>query len=218
MSSPAPILHRLRARLADQRGFTMIMAMGVLLVTSLLIGATFVALEGEAHSTQSDLDGKRAYYAAQAGLNAYLYHINQDSTYWQTCANNTTGGWVAVPGNTSGEYYQYTASPANGYSACSNTNVVNSMIDTNTGGLTLTFWVSPVAARTQLSRAASWPHSSGRARSSTCGIRSMKPSITAWGVRTPAAISGIAKAGHRRARSIGSPAIMSMGPCTRRIS
>ena len=118
----------------------MIMAMGVLLVTSLLIGATFVALEGEAHSTQSDLDGKRAYYAAQAGLNAYLYHINQDSTYWQTCANNTTGGWVAVPGNTSGEYYQYTASPANGYSACSNTNVVNSMIDTNTGGLTLTFW------------------------------------------------------------------------------
>src|SRR5947209_5533346 len=134
------LLRRLRHRLADQRGFTMIVAMGVLLVTSLLIAATFIALDGEAHLSQSDLDGKRAYYAAQAGLNAYLYHLNQDATYWQTCANNTTGGWVAVPGNASGEYYQYSAEPANGASACSNTNVVNTMIDTNTGGLTLTFW------------------------------------------------------------------------------
>jgi Tfp pilus assembly protein PilX len=136
----ASILLRLRRHLADQGGFTMIVAMGVMLVTSLLIAATFIALDGEAHLSQSDLDAKRAYYAAQAGLNAYLYQLNTDSTYWQTCANDSSGGWVAVPGNNTGEYYSYSPEPANGNTSCSNANVVNSMIDTNTGGLTMTFW------------------------------------------------------------------------------
>jgi Tfp pilus assembly protein PilX len=139
MSTHATLLSRIRHRLAGQGGFTMIVALGAMVVTSLLVGATFIALDGEAHLSQSDLDGKRAYYAAQAGVNAYLYHLNQDSTYWQTCANNTTNGWVAVPGNASGESYQYNPQPANGNTSCSNANVVNSMIDTNSGGLTLTF-------------------------------------------------------------------------------
>ncbi len=90
MTTPPALLSRIRHRLAGQGGFTMIVALGAMVVTSLLISATFIALDGEAHLSQSNLDGKRAYYAAQAGLNAYLYHLNNDSTYWQTCANNTT--------------------------------------------------------------------------------------------------------------------------------
>jgi Tfp pilus assembly protein PilX len=144
MTSSPTLLSRIRHRLAGQSGFTMIVALGAMVVTSLLISATFVALDGEAHLSQSDLDGKRAYYAAQAGLNAYLYQLNTDPTYWQTCADNTTisgtnpTGWTAVPGN-SNESYRYSAELANGNTSCSNTNVVNSMIDTNSGGLSMTF-------------------------------------------------------------------------------
>ncbi len=120
----------------------MIIALGVLVVTSLLLTATFVALTGDAHLSQSDLDGKRAYAAAQAGLNAYLYQLNQNSTYWQTCSNDSTasaGGWISVPGNTTGEQYQYAPVPANNNSACSSSNVIGTMIDTNSGGLTIAF-------------------------------------------------------------------------------
>ena len=60
-------LAAIRRRLADESGFTMIVALGVLMVTSLLVTATFVALTNDTHLTQSDLDAKRAYYAARAG-------------------------------------------------------------------------------------------------------------------------------------------------------
>jgi Tfp pilus assembly protein PilX len=144
MTTPATILSRIRHRLAGQGGFTMIVALGAMVVTSLLVSATFIALDGEAHLSQSDLDGKRAYYAAQAGLNAYLYQLNNSSIYWQTCANNTTvtgtnpTGWTLVPGSTN-EWYRYSPELANGNTSCSNTNVINSMIDTNSGGLSMTF-------------------------------------------------------------------------------
>jgi Tfp pilus assembly protein PilX len=140
MTNSCTLFDRIRRRLAGEGGFTMIVALGVLMVTSLLLTATFVALDGQTHLSQADLEGKRAYYAAQAGLNAYLYHLNQDSTWWQTCSNNTTSGWVNVPGNNTGEQYQYNAEPANNNAACSNSNVVNTMIDTNSGGLSMTFW------------------------------------------------------------------------------
>lgn len=136
----ARTFQRLRRRLAREEGFTMIMAMGVLLVTSLLLTATFVALSSDAHLSQRDLEGKQAYYSARAGLNAFLYQLNQNSTYWQTCSNDTSGGWTNVPGASNGEQYQYNAVPANGSSACNSSNVVGSMIDTNSGELTMKFY------------------------------------------------------------------------------
>ncbi len=138
MLTDTNLLSRIRRRLAGEGGFTMIIALGVLVVTSLLLTATFVAITGDAHLSQSDLDGKRAYAAAQAGLNAYLYQLNQNSTYWQTCSNDTVS-WTSVPGNTSGEQYQYVPVPANGNTACNSSNVIGTMIDTNSGGLTIAF-------------------------------------------------------------------------------
>src|SRR5579863_5271910 len=101
------LLHACRRRLSDERGFTMIMAMGVLMVTALLVGGTFVALEADVHLGQQDLDGKKAYYAAEAGLNAYMYQLNQNSSYWQTCSNDSVSTWTTVPGNTTGQSYEY---------------------------------------------------------------------------------------------------------------
>ena len=132
-------LHRFRSRLRDERGFTMIVAMGVMLVSSLLLAATFVALQGDTHLNQSDIDGKRAYYAARDGLNAYLYNLNQSSSYWQTCSNDTQS-LSTVPGSTTGEQYEYYPVPANGASACNTSNIINTMIDTNSGSMSLKFY------------------------------------------------------------------------------
>jgi len=118
----------------------MIMAMGVLMVTALLVGGTFVALEADVHLGQQDLDGKKAYYAAEAGLNAYMYQLNQNSSYWQTCSNDSVSTWTTVPGNTTGQSYEYAPVPANGNSACNSASIVNSMIDTNSGALTMKFY------------------------------------------------------------------------------
>ena len=53
---------------AAEDGFTMIVALIVLTVSTLMIAAAFVAANGDIGNTQRDLDGKRAYYAARAGI------------------------------------------------------------------------------------------------------------------------------------------------------
>ena len=59
-------------RLRSEGGFTMVLALMVLTVSSLLIAAAFVAAQGDVRNTQHDLDGKRAYSAARAGLADFL--------------------------------------------------------------------------------------------------------------------------------------------------
>ncbi len=63
----------------------MIVVMGIMLVTSLLLAAAFTASEGEVHLASTDTNQKKAYYAAQAGINEYLYHLTQDSNYLSYC-------------------------------------------------------------------------------------------------------------------------------------
>jgi Tfp pilus assembly protein PilX len=139
--TPPDRLTRRAHRLRDQGGFTMILALGVLLVTALLSMAIFVAVQGDASLTRTDLSGKRAYAAAQAGLQEYLYELNANSTnstWWETCTNdmtNGTGTAVAVPGSTYGETYSYTPVLANGATSCSSTNPVGTLIDSTTGTL-----------------------------------------------------------------------------------
>jgi hypothetical protein len=89
-------------------GFTMILALGILLVTSLLLAGVFAAVQGDASLSRSDLDGKRAYSAAQAGVQDYLGQLNENaasSAWWQNCANDSASN-VSVAGTT-GETYSY---------------------------------------------------------------------------------------------------------------
>lgn len=134
-------LATLRARLAAEEGFTMMIALGVLIVTTLLVAAMFVAITGDVHISQHDLDGKRAYSAAEAGANAFLYQLNQNPDYWETCSNDTLAK-TEVPGTGTAtvqpEYYSYTVIPANGNTACT-TNAINSLIDNATGSLRMEF-------------------------------------------------------------------------------
>ena len=97
-------VHRRRG----EDGFTMILALGILLVTSLLLAGVFAAVQGDASLSRSDLDGKRAYSAAQAGVQDYLGQLNENaasSSWWQNCANDSASN-VSVAGTT-GETYSY---------------------------------------------------------------------------------------------------------------
>jgi type II secretory pathway pseudopilin PulG len=128
---------RTRTRLAAEEGFTMVLALGVLLVTSLLLTAVFFALQGETRSGTNDLSAKQAYAAASAGIESYLYELNQNPNYWGTCSNDTVSS-TSVPGSSDGESFSYAPIYANGNTSCTS-NVINSLIDTNTGTIRMVF-------------------------------------------------------------------------------
>ena len=82
--SVARMRERLR-RCADERGFTMIIAIGALFVAGLLLAAAFTALEGEIFTTHRDTQEKQAYYAALAGVQEYQYRLQANPDFWETC-------------------------------------------------------------------------------------------------------------------------------------
>src|SRR5205085_11923014 len=128
-------LVRARRRLSGEEGFTMLIALGVLVVTSLLVAAAFAATQGDVHSSQHDIDAKRAYSGAVAGVNRFLYQLNQNTNYWETCP---TQAKTAVPGSST-EKYSFTPVPANGTSSCSTTDPIGTMIDQNAGTFPMQF-------------------------------------------------------------------------------
>jgi Tfp pilus assembly protein PilX len=102
---------KLRARAGEEHGMTMLLALFVLVITTLILGGTFMAVLNDTGLSRNSLDQKRAYAAAQAGIQAYNYQLNQNESYWQTCTplgntgatgfNGTNGnGFVTVPGST----------------------------------------------------------------------------------------------------------------------
>ena len=67
----------------------MIIAMGVMLVTSLLLAATFLATQGDIRLSHTDTAQKEAYYAALAGVQEFEYEMQVNPNYWQTCGEPT---------------------------------------------------------------------------------------------------------------------------------
>jgi len=139
MTRAKRICQLLRNRLAPEHGFTMVVVLGVLLVTSLLTAATVVALQGEIHLSSDNLASKRAYAAASAGVQAYLYQLNQNPNYWETCSNDTsTESPTAVPGASDGEQYSFQPIFANGNTGCTS-NMINALVDNTTGTIRFVF-------------------------------------------------------------------------------
>ena len=111
---PVVIGHRMRGRVRwrDERGITVLLALLVLTVTTLIVGATYIAVLGDTGLSRNDLDQQRAYAAAQAGIAAFTYQLNQNPNYWENCV---ASGTVSVPGSTdngSTEYYSTRELPA----------------------------------------------------------------------------------------------------------
>src|ERR1700729_169578 len=73
--------------LRRDEGITMIVAIGVMFVTSLLLVATFTAANGEIHLSSTDTAQKKAYYAALAGIENYENHLTEDGNYLTYCTN-----------------------------------------------------------------------------------------------------------------------------------
>jgi Tfp pilus assembly protein PilX len=141
---------RLRARLADESGFSMLAVMLVMIAATTFVIGGFAAANGDLPMSRNSQDRKATYAAAEAGLNFYQYHLNADNDYWTKCTNVaapngtesspvnqqwTTGTtdprkWRNVPGSTS----QYTIEllPASGFTQCIEGNQA-SMIDPSTG-------------------------------------------------------------------------------------
>ena len=77
-------------------GFTMIIALGVMFVTSLLLAVVFVAANGDIGLTRTDTAQKKAYYAALAGISTYKYHLASESNYWKKCPTIANANEEAV--------------------------------------------------------------------------------------------------------------------------
>ena len=135
----------------SEGGFTMIaMIFGLSLVAAVSIVAV-TAVSGELHQNRYDLDQKRAYEAAKAGINDYVFHLHEETDYWTKCTNvnpvtnavNQVGSTAKrrpVPGNTGGSY-AIELLPAGGqttYKECSTANPAASMLE-STGTLKGTF-------------------------------------------------------------------------------
>jgi hypothetical protein len=131
-------MSQLRSTARDERGLSMFVVIVVMLATSMSVAAAFAAANGDLPMSGMSKDRKASYAAAEAGLNFYSFHLNQDSDYWTKCdavpAPNATElnpvnqqwdgktpsldprRWRTVPGSTA----QYTIEllPAPGYSKC----------------------------------------------------------------------------------------------------
>lgn len=133
------------ALINDESGFTMLVVIGVLFVSGLLMTAAFTAAEGDIHLTKGDTNAKKAYYAAQAGVSNYAFHLNADFNYWTYCTGGaaaankslnlygSTTNQVSVPG-ASEEKYAIQLLPAStapaGDKKCDPANPVGTMIQT----------------------------------------------------------------------------------------
>jgi Tfp pilus assembly protein PilX len=79
-------MHPLRRRLADQTGFTMFSVTVTMMVLGTFALGAWSAANGDIPMARASQDHKRAYEAAQAGLEWYAYQLERDPTYWTNCA------------------------------------------------------------------------------------------------------------------------------------
>jgi hypothetical protein len=145
------LIPRIRTRfLLAEHGFSMIAVMGVMAASTLFVAAAFAAANGDLPLTRDSQDRKQAYAAAEAGINYYQYHLNQDPDYWTRCINvpapNATENqpvnqpwngtlpdtrrWRKVAGTPT--EYTIELMPANGNPLCVENNLAT-MIDGATG-------------------------------------------------------------------------------------
>ena len=76
--------HRRRSAVRDEDGFTLVMTLAILFISSLLIASALANASGDVHLTRSSTGGQDAYYAAQAGLQVFEYNLNTTLEYWKT--------------------------------------------------------------------------------------------------------------------------------------
>jgi hypothetical protein len=116
----------------------MVIAISVMLITSLLVAGAFVATQQDVGLSHLDTTQKEAYYAALAGVQEFEYQMQVNPNYWQTCAK-TTNTLPQEPGSS----YKLKILPAAGSSECSTSNPIASVIE-SAGSAAQTFRIESV--------------------------------------------------------------------------
>jgi hypothetical protein len=133
------LTHRGRPCARAQDGLTMIIAVGVMFVTSLLLVAAFTAASGDVQLSHTDTIQKQAYYAALAGVQEYEYMLQNNPNYWQKCEGPS--------GEEAGQHYEVTPLIAStapiGTKACSSANPFETMIESD-GAVNNTFRIESI--------------------------------------------------------------------------
>ncbi len=127
----------------NEAGFTMLTTMMAVTLVVAVSAVAVAAVSGDINSSAKDLDHRRAFEAAKAGINDYVFHLHEESTYWAKCtqvpepsAVNPQGSTAkrrAVPGNTGGSYaIELLPSTTQGqYTQCSTLNPGPSMLESS---------------------------------------------------------------------------------------
>ncbi|WCB94765.1 hypothetical protein DSM104299_03504 [Baekduia alba] len=106
-------MNRCRRFVSDQEGFTLVAVTITMMVLSLFAVSAWAAANNALPGTTKDSDSKRAYEAAEAGVQWYQFQVQRDTNYWTKCADATNGiflkggrpattattGWRNVPGS-----------------------------------------------------------------------------------------------------------------------
>lgn len=82
------LIHPFNSTIRDEGGFTLLMTIAILFVSSLLVAGALANASGDVHLTRSNTGAQNAYYAAQAGLQVYEYNLNSSLEYWKTCPHS----------------------------------------------------------------------------------------------------------------------------------
>lgn len=137
-----------------QDGFTMIITLGVMLVTSLLLVAAFTASNGDISLSHESTIQKQAYYAALAGVQEYEYELENNPNYWQTCATPEK-----LVSQQESERYEIKLLGANGNTTCNSASPFKSMIE-QSGAQANTFRIKSIgcAGVSKLTTCAGQPH------------------------------------------------------------
>jgi Tfp pilus assembly protein PilX len=117
-------------RAKAQDGFSLIIVLSVMLVTSLLLVAAFTASGGEIQASRRNTTHTQAYYAALAGVQEYDYKLDNEPDFWETCEG--------VKGETEGAHYEVKVLPASTATTCESASPFTTAIQA-TGPLANTF-------------------------------------------------------------------------------
>jgi hypothetical protein len=120
----------------------MIVALGVMFVTSLLLVAAFTIANGETEASRNDLQRRQAYYAALAGVQQYEYELQANPDYWEKC-KMPEGSVTGEPEHYKVEVLLAHSGEAAGFKECTTSSPFLSAIESK-GSLTNTFRIKSV--------------------------------------------------------------------------
>ena len=99
-------------RAADEQGFTMVSVMLSMMILGLFTVGAWATANGDIKVSRGDQDRKRAYEAAEAGIQWYTYQLERNTNIWQYCASPPSGPMAGL--NNKGSRTNWRTLPSSG--------------------------------------------------------------------------------------------------------